>query len=69
MAIPVTIVCDTGQGVIPRQECGEHTKGTAGPDERWIWFALGVTVEIPDAEHQEGEVQGEEEKEEGDGRT
>jgi hypothetical protein len=54
--------------LIPGKERREDTECTAGPDAACLWCAA-VVDEVSDAEHQEGQVKGEEQQEESDGRS
>lgn len=67
--VPVAVIRDTGQSVIPSQESGQKTEKATRLDDRWVWHAFGVAVEIADAEQEESEIEGEEEEEKGDRRT
>lgn len=63
----VAIVRNTGEGVIPSCKCRQETEEATGLDDGGVGLALGVTVEITNTEEQEGEVQEEEQQEEGYG--
>ena len=64
---PVRIVQDTRQRVIPRRERGQQAEEAAGFDDGRIGHAGAVGMQVADAEEQEGQVEGEEEGEEGYG--
>lgn len=60
-------VGDTGQGVVPGGEGGQETEETAG----LLDLEVGETVlgeQVGDTQEQEGQIQEEEQQEEGDGR-
>lgn len=63
----VAVVRNTGEGVIPSCKCRQETEEATGLDDGGVGLALGVTVEITNTEEQEGEVQEEEQQEEGYG--
>ncbi len=65
--IPVRVIRNTSQSIIPSQESGEEREETSGLNDRWIGRARRVTVEIANAEKHEGHVEREEKGEEGDG--
>ena len=65
--IPVRIIRNTSQSIIPSQESGEEGEETPGLDDWWIGCAHRVTVEIANAEQHEGHVKAEEKGEEGNG--
>lgn len=67
--VPVAVVRDTGQSVVPRQEGRQKTEKATGLDDRWVRRAFGVAVEVADAEQEESHIEGEEEEKEGDRRT
>jgi hypothetical protein len=59
---------DTSVGVVPGEEGSEETKDTTSLDETNVRVcALVWADEMAETEHEEGQVEGEEEKEEGDG--
>lgn len=35
-SLPVRIVCNTSQGVVPCQECREQREKATGLDDRWV---------------------------------
>ena len=65
----VRIVRDTGEGIVPSHEGREQGEESTGFDDGWVGRVGGVAVEIADAEEQKGQVQGQKEDEEGDGRA
>ena len=65
--IPVRVIRNTSQSIIPSQESGEEREETSGLNNWWIGRARRVTVEIANAEKHEGHVEREEKGEEGDG--
>lgn len=65
--VPVAIIRNTGEGVIPSQEGGQKSEKASSFDDGWVRVTFLVAVEIADAEQEEGEIEGEEEGEEGDG--
>lgn len=58
-------VGNTGQGVVPGNEGREEAEETARLDKVGVWMALGVVEEISDTEHEEGDLEEEEQQEEG----
>lgn len=42
--LPVRVVCNTSQSVVPGQECREQREEAAGLDDGWVWRTHGVTV-------------------------
>ena len=42
--LPVRVICDTSQRIVPGQECREQGKKAAGLDDGWVWHPHGVTV-------------------------
>lgn len=66
--IPVAVVRNTSQRVVPGQESSQETKEATSLDDGWVGLALGVPVEVTDAEQEESKIEGEEEQEEGDCR-
>lgn len=66
---PVGIVENTSQRVIPSRKRRQQPEEPSGLDDRRVRRALGIAVQVSDAEEQEGQVQGEEEGEECDGGT
>lgn len=67
--LPVRVVGNPSQSVIPSQECREQREKAAGLEDRWVWRTRGVTMEVADPEEHECHVQREEEREEGDCRA
>ena len=67
LCLPVRVVGNTSQGVVPSHESSDESEEASCLDDWCVWFALGVTVEVADAEEHEGHVEREEEGEEGDG--
>ena len=65
--IPVRVVRNTSQSIIPSQESGEEREETSGLDDWGIGRAGRVTVEIANAEKHEGHVEREEQGKERDG--
>ena len=65
--IPVRVVRNTSQSIIPSQESGEKREETSGLNDWWIGRARRVTVEIANGEKHKGHVEREEKGEEGDG--
>ena len=65
--LPVRIIRNTSQSIIPSHESGEEREETSGLDNWWVGRTRRVTVEIPNAEKHEGHVEREEKGEEGDG--
>ena len=43
-SLPVRVVCDTSQGVVPCHECREQREKAAGLDDRWVWRTGRVPV-------------------------
>lgn len=56
------------EGYIPSGEGCDDTESTTCAEEGNVW-SLRVEVKVGDTEHQKGEVQGEEQEEECDGRS
>lgn len=67
VCLPVRVVGNTSQGVVPSHESGDESEEASCLDDWCVGFALGVALEVADAEEQEGHVESEEEGEEGDG--
>ena len=65
--IPVRVIRNTSQGIIPSHESGEEREETSGLNNWWVGRTGRVTVEIPNAKEHEGHVEREEKGEEGDG--
>lgn len=61
-------VGETGQRVVPGQEGGEQRKESTGLHDASGGGTGGVPDQVGDTQQQEGEVQREEQGEEGDGR-
>lgn len=61
-------VGDTGKGVVPGSESGQETEQTTCLLNLGVGHVAGATLEVTNAEQQEGQVQEEEEQEECDGR-
>ena len=54
--IPVGVVEDTGQGVIPGQEGSHQCEKASGFDNGWIWLTGGVRLQVADTEKQESQI-------------
>lgn len=67
--VPVAVIRNTGQSVVPSQESGHNTKSATRLDERWAWRAFRSAYGITEGEEEESEIKCEEEEEEGDRRT
>ena len=67
--IPVRIICDTSQSIVPSQERCQQSEETASLHDVQVGRALGGALQVGDAEEEEGHIKGEEEREEGDGRA
>ena len=65
--IPVRVIRNTSQSIIPSQESGKEREETSGLDNWWVGRTHRVTVKIPNAEKHKGHVEREEKGEEGDG--
>lgn len=63
----VRVIRNTSQSIIPSQESSHEREETSGLDDWWIGCAHRITVEIANAEKHEGQVEREEQGEEGDG--
>ena len=48
--LPVRIVENTGQGIIPSHECREKPEKPSSLDDRWVRRASRAAVQIPDSE-------------------
>lgn len=64
----VAAVCDTGQGVVPGNECSKNAKDATSLDAGSVGSS-GVVLQVSNAKHQECHVKSEEEGEEGDSRA
>ena len=42
--LPVRVVCNTSQSVIPSQECREQREEAAGFENRCVWRTHGITM-------------------------
>lgn len=60
-------VGDTGKGVVPGSKGGQETEETTSLLDLGVGHVAGATLEVTDAEQQEGQVQEEEEQEESNG--
>ncbi len=67
--IPVRIVCDTSQSVVPRKERCQQRKESSCFNNWHVRHIHGVPVQIPDPEEHERQVEREEQGEECDGRS
>lgn len=65
--IPIRIIRNARQRVIPRRKRRQQTKEASRLDDRGIGLARRVPMQVSDAEEQKGEVEGEEEGKKGDG--
>jgi hypothetical protein len=61
--VRVGVIKDTGHGVVPSSESSQETETTSGLDELCLWASTGGE-NVPESEHEEGHVEGKEEKEE-----
>jgi hypothetical protein len=64
----VASVGNTSEGVVPGSKGSKETKQTTGLLDWEVDLALGIALQVGDAEEQESQVQEEEEQEESDGR-
>ena len=62
----VAAVGNTGQGVVPSGECSQETEETTCLDDGGVGLASGVPLQVTNTKQQEGQVQEQEEAEEGD---
>lgn len=65
--IPVRIIRDTRNSIIPRRKRRQQTEKASSLDDGRVRLACGAPMQVSDAEEQERHVEGEEEEEEGDG--
>lgn len=66
----VAVIGDTSKGIVPSQEGSQETKDTTSLDKFLLWGELGWRVggsEVTGTQAQKGQIQGEEEHEEGNG--
>ena len=63
----VASIGDTSEGIVPSGESSEETEETTGLLDVGVGVAVGTALQVGDTEQEEGEVQGEEQHEEGDG--
>lgn len=64
----IACIGDTSQGVVPRKERGKETEEASSHDDRLLGVAQLVMADVANSEQQEGNVQSEEQGEEGDRR-
>lgn len=69
MNVPVAIIRNTGQRIIPGHERRQQREESSGLENGRVGHIHGVAVEVGDAEEHESHVEGEEEGEEGDSRA
>ena len=69
MNIPVAIIRNTGQRIIPGHERRQQREESSGLENGRVGHIHGVAVEVGNAEQHESHVEGEEEGEEGNGRA
>jgi hypothetical protein len=62
---PVGTICNTSNCVVPRHERGHEPEPATSLDDRDIGRAI-LGLQVADGEQQEGQIQREEEQEEGD---
>lgn len=62
----VAAVGNTGQGVVPSGECSQETEETTCLDDGGVGLASRVPLQVTNTKQQEGQVQEQEEAEEGD---
>ena len=56
-SIPVRVIRNTSQSIIPSQESSEEREETSGFDDWWVGRAHRITVEIANAKKHEGQVE------------
>lgn len=62
----VGVVRNTGERIVPGQECRKDTESASSLDAAFVGSAAAV-LEVANAEEEEGHVKGEEQQEESDG--
>ena len=63
----VAIIGDTSEGIVPGSESSQETEETTGLLDVGVGVAVRTALQVGNTEQEEGQVQGEEEHEEGDG--
>lgn len=63
----VAVISKTSQGVVPGRESSQEAEESTGHLDVGVGAAVGTALQVGDAEQEEGQVQGEEQHEEGDG--
>lgn len=63
----VASIGDTGEGIVPGGESSQETEETTGLLDVGVGVAVGTALQVCDTEQEEGQIQGEEQQEEGDG--
>lgn len=65
--IPVRIIRDTRQRVVPGRKGCQQSEKAPSLDHRGIRVVGGVALQVANAEEEEGQIEGEEQEEERDG--
>lgn len=63
----VASIGDTSEGIIPCRESSQETEETTGLLDVGVGVAVRTALQVGNTEQEEGQVQGEEQQEEGDG--
>lgn len=63
----VASIGDTSEGIVPSGESSQETEETSGLLDIGVGVTVGTALQVGDTEQEEGQVQGEEQQEEGDG--
>ena len=64
----IAVISKTSEGVVPGGEGSHETEEATGHLNVLVRVAVGTALQVADTEQEEGQVQGEEQEEEGDGR-
>ena len=63
----VASIGDTSEGIVPGSESSQETEQTTGLLDVGVGVAVRTALQVGNTKQEEGQVQGEEEHEEGDG--
>jgi hypothetical protein len=66
--VPVGAVCNTSQGIVPRKKRGKESEHTTSNDALLL-RTCAIVLQVSNTEHEESDVEGEEEREEGYSRA
>jgi len=69
ISVPVRVIQDTSECVVPRQECRQQCEEATSFLDRAVDPTFCVGVQICDREEQECHIKGEEQREESNGRA